>query len=347
MNKRKRASQQGATVTGAYPLRLAALMQERGHDAGALIQGLGLDVASLARPDSRISLADYARLAGVAMQCAGDEGLGCALAMQTPPTAHGSLGVAMLSSETLADALALSGRFMSLLQQSISFDIAMGADRVQFMPQRNHPHVELALPVRRYMAEALMVGAARTTAWLLGRQYLEGELWFTHARPPYFDVWEDKLPFTRFGTPYNCLSMPLGLLQCRLPLADKITRDRAVAQCEKELSLLDRASPSTVMQVRAHLRDAPKAHFVASAFAQRLHLSERTFKRRLAEEGTSFTALLRDEMFVAACQHLLHSELSIEHIALTLGYTDPANFTRAFRQWSGVSPSDYRAQQRP
>jgi AraC-like DNA-binding protein len=71
-------------------------------------------------------------------------------------------------------------------------------------------------------------------------------------------------------------------------------------------------------------------------------MSERTLQRRLAEQGTNFNELLDQVRFDAARQLLQHNSISVTDISGELGYKDPANFTRAFRRWAGVSPRRHR-----
>lgn len=65
-------------------------------------------------------------------------------------------------------------------------------------------------------------------------------------------------------------------------------------------------------------------------------MAERTFKRRLAEQRTWYSELLARARRTRALE-LLRSDVSIEELAARLGYSDPANFTRAFRRWTGSS----------
>jgi AraC-like DNA-binding protein len=78
------------------------------------------------------------------------------------------------------------------------------------------------------------------------------------------------------------------------------------------------------------------------AAARRLGMTERTLRRRLAEEGASFRAVHDDVQLQAAIGYLRDTELTVEVIAETLGFSDAANFRRAFRRWTGRPPLDYR-----
>lgn len=80
--------------------------------------------------------------------------------------------------------------------------------------------------------------------------------------------------------------------------------------------------------------------------AARLGLTRRTLQRRLAAEGTTFERLCQQMLASQACTLLQDPGRPVTEIALALGYGDPAHFTRAFRRWTGVSPSQWRSQWR-
>ena len=71
-------------------------------------------------------------------------------------------------------------------------------------------------------------------------------------------------------------------------------------------------------------------------------LKTRTLQRRLAEAGTTYSRIVDEVRFQAACRLLEDSSLPLAEIASALGYSDPANFTRAFTRWTGTTPRAYR-----
>ena len=81
----------------------------------------------------------------------------------------------------------------------------------------------------------------------------------------------------------------------------------------------------------------------ADQLARRAGLSRRCLQRHLAEEGHSFSALLRQTRLEMAVE-MIGSGRRTTDIGLELGYTDTANFIRAFRSWTGVSPRGFRRQ---
>ena len=70
--------------------------------------------------------------------------------------------------------------------------------------------------------------------------------------------------------------------------------------------------------------------------------SERSLQRHLAEEGSSYQQLLNDTRRQLAERYLQDGQLPATEIALLLGYSEPSVFFRAFRQWSGMTPGEYR-----
>jgi AraC-like DNA-binding protein len=71
-------------------------------------------------------------------------------------------------------------------------------------------------------------------------------------------------------------------------------------------------------------------------------VNRRTLDRRLREEGTSFQHILDEVHFETACQLLENTELPINDIAVSVGYSQSSAFTRAFRRWCSVGPSRWR-----
>jgi AraC-like DNA-binding protein len=94
--------------------------------------------------------------------------------------------------------------------------------------------------------------------------------------------------------------------------------------------------------VRSHLAQAGWAETGLAETAAALHMTPRTLMRRLAQDGTSFQDIkdaLRRDM---AIRDLRAGRKSIEAIAQEVGFSSAANFHRAFRRWTGATPSAYR-----
>ena len=110
---------------------------------------------------------------------------------------------------------------------------------------------------------------------------------------------------------------------------------QAIELCERELAQAGGLQDSVGLRVCAELRLSPKGGYPSvDAVADRMHMSGRSLKRKLQAEGTSYLALLEDVRQRDAQELLRHGGLELQDIAARLGYTNPANFTRAFRKWT-------------
>ena len=124
-------------------------------------------------------------------------------------------------------------------------------------------------------------------------------------------------------------------------MADPVAAQLAVEQCERELALFDKHD-DLAAQVRAILSQTQGQYLHLEAVAERLFMSSRTLKRRLQQVGLGYQQLLDEARKRDAIKLIQNTHLTIEQIAQHLGYTDAANFTRAFKKWTGDTPSRYR-----
>jgi AraC-like DNA-binding protein len=82
----------------------------------------------------------------------------------------------------------------------------------------------------------------------------------------------------------------------------------------------------------------PEQHEIAKSLA----LSERTLQRRLQDENVTFADLVEEVRADLARMYLNDPSLAVFEVAFLLGYSEPSAFNRAFRRWTGKSPSQYR-----
>ena len=97
------------------------------------------------------------------------------------------------------------------------------------------------------------------------------------------------------------------------------------------------------MQVRAKIIEGlPDGGPSQEKIAQTLNTSLRSLQRRLRDEDTNFKNLLSETRQQLALQYISDSSRSIGEITYLLGFSEPSNFTRAFKRWTGKTPAEYR-----
>jgi len=107
---------------------------------------------------------------------------------------------------------------------------------------------------------------------------------------------------------------------------------QCVAQVPSAVDAWRRTLVPLIRQGRTTLAELARAH----------HTSPRSLQRRLADQGTTFQALLDDTRRHLAEAHLREGRLDLAEIALLLGYSEQSAFTRAFRSWTGLPPAQWR-----
>lgn len=337
VHRRKPAAAE-TSLSSAYPRLLLEVAIERGISAAQVLEGTQLGTADLDSPEARISSRQAAQMVRNALARTGNQGLGIEYGLRMQPTAHGQLGYAAMSSGSLREALELGIRFVHLRQRDVTLRLQDDGAQAVLEIVENHPLGAL----RQFFLECLMIGLARVAAFLVDAQELDGEIWFDWAEPPYFDAYRQRLPQVRFGMPGNQMRFSARLLERRLLMSDPVAARQAMAQCERELAFLGEPGEDIVPRVRASLSLGTQGYPDLEGVASRLCMSSRTLKRKLQQAGTQFRELLDEARYRDARQLMSNAELDLQQVALALGFTDPACFTRAFRRWSGETPSAYR-----
>jgi AraC-like DNA-binding protein len=95
-------------------------------------------------------------------------------------------------------------------------------------------------------------------------------------------------------------------------------------------------------RTRAYLEQHIAQPVTIQDLAQALHVSVRTLNRRFAEEGTRFQLVKDGLRRDIAVHRLANSNTGVAALAFDLGFADATGFCRAFKQWTGSSPTDYR-----
>jgi AraC-like DNA-binding protein len=115
-------------------------------------------------------------------------------------------------------------------------------------------------------------------------------------------------------------------------------------QCEEMLLGLASAQKTTA-EVRRLLMQSAGDFVDIAQVADGLYVSERTLRRRLEAESTSFRVIFEEIRDLLAKEYLAKTGLTVAEIAHLLDYSETVNFRRAFVRWNNMTPSEYRQQQ--
>ena len=313
----------------------------RGLSPGAALQKAQIAPESVAIDGARITAMQMEALSDAAMRELDDEALGW-FGRRLPWGSYGMLARASISSATLGLALARWCRHHGLLADDIGLALQIQGDTAQLTITEQRPLGAM----REFCLVSVLRNIHGLASWMIDARLPLLDAGFPFAPPAHAEVYPVLFPVAapaqvRFDADRAHLRFDARFLA--LPLA----RDESALQ-----QMLQRALPLTVRPYRRDrllqqrvrrllVADAQSAH-TAATLAEQLHLSARSLHRQLKDEGTSLQALkdlVRRERALA----LLHrTQQPIKRVALACGFASEKSFMRAFRQWTGDTPAQYR-----
>lgn len=330
-----------AALPGIYVRELIDLCGRFEVTPQEVLAGSPVTYESLAEPATRVGLGTLMDIVDRALVLTGEPALAYFLGLHMRLSWHGFLGFAAMTAPTVRDALRLAERYASTRTGAIMLTLREDEGHgVVVVEQRVplgdlHPHLVIALfSGLRQLAEAL-TGAPIRADIDLSFPEPEAAARFAHLIPG----------TVRYDQPVDRVMLGPGLLDRRVVTADPVAMELARDQCERELAALA-PGLGIVEQVQRHARVTNGEVPTIDDVAKKLHVSTRTLKRRLAEHSTTFSDVVDRARHRDALLLLVDQRLPIDEIAARLGYSDTANFTRAFKRWTGTTPAAHRARER-
>lgn len=324
-------------IPAVHALHLAEVVARWEVSPKELFADLGLSEEALAEPNGRLAIPVVEKLVQRACGLTGEPGLGFYLGLKMRISAHGSLGFAAMTSGTVGEAIEVAVRFAPTRTNALALQLHVDGPTASLVLDER---ASLGT-AREAIVFALLTGIAQLGETLTGRK-LEGSADFAFPEPDYVRRFEPFLPGpVRFGQPSHRLVFAADVLEWPMVLHDPAARRLAREQCERELDALGEHG-QLVGRVRTLLPRGDRGFRSLDEVAKVIHVSPRTLKRQLAARGTSYSSLLDELRRERATMLVRAGELTVDEVAFRLGYSDAANFIRAFRRWTGMTPKAFR-----
>lgn len=326
-------------IASHFPRVILRRAGELGVDPDLLLAAADLTPAVLTDPQSRVTPLQLGALLRQVWLDLDDELAGFGAA----PQRFGCFPLMarqMVDSDTLGEALRYSCRFYNLTSHALRWDI------------RDERHTTLTLQlldpsadVEHFLEEFVLLIWHRFSNWLVGERIPLLRTRFRFSPPQHRE--EHRLMFPG----------PLSYDEEHTSLSfDADWMNAPVIRSREELSLYLQRLPdewfikqtfegSVSERVLTAIEECGHG-LTLDQLADRWHMSRRTLHRQLQREGTSFRGLSEQSRRDKAISMLAESRLQIREIARRLNMTEPA-FSRAFRQWTGQTPTAYRKSRLP
>lgn len=327
-----------ASLLRPFAERLAAL----GGDPQALAAKLDIDLGG-EREAARVTAAQVRAFCEQAARLGGDPALGLNAALERPAGSFGMVEVAARSAPDLRAALGFRIEFGQLLHEGVEVYLDEDAreGRLGFSLPGDRAGLGRHVHEFRLASSVLLIRRAIGTRWNPARA------WFSNPEGPTTEALAALLRTREleFDQPDTGVALTLRDLGRRTrggdPLVFEYWRRQALRRLPRQRDT--HFADELRKRLRAQLaRGAPDMAEVA----RQLHMSPRTLHRRLASEALNFQTVLDELRREQAEREVAQTERSSAELAARLGYADVSTFLRAFKRWTGVSPTEFRRQSR-
>ncbi|RDH85274.1 MAG: hypothetical protein DIZ80_02330 [endosymbiont of Galathealinum brachiosum] len=325
-----------ATTIVSVASVLGQLLDYYGLDKFAIAKQAGIDMDVAYQPNDRISTSMLQKVWKIALQQTQDESIGLTYAALIQPASLCGLGLAWITSDTLKDSINRLIRFQSAVTTATDFSLNELNDCYQIVMRS-----KLKQPVTVSMdaAVATLFHMCRIT---FGPELKVERVVIAHEPPENTEKFDDFFDVkVEFGGSENQLIFAKNTFERKLVSANP---DLARMSDKTVITYLKKFDKSNLsMQVRARIIEelnngVPNQEKIAGS----LNMSLRNLQRKLKDEKTNFKTILDETRSELSKQYLRGSDRSIIEVGFLLGFSEPSNFARAFRRWTGFSPHEYR-----
>ena len=265
---------------------------------------------------------------------------GLSIGRQIHISSHGAMGVAVISSQTVGQALHDAAKYYHTSITFCDVDVYYDKDHVIVEIVETHANPEFQTVV----VEAMMLTIQNALEFVSGETLTDAKIVFAFPPPEYADDYADFFSGEiSFNADKHMLILPKSILEKRCITADEHIHKLAEDQLQQQMQEL-RSNNLTMSHVLDLMRRQPANMPSLEDLAKVFNVSSRTIIRYLQAENTTYRKLRDSVHKQLATDALRNTDHSIDAIALDLGYQDTTSFRRAFKRWCDCSPSEYRKQ---
>ncbi|MCG8393537.1 MAG: AraC family transcriptional regulator [Pseudomonadales bacterium] len=316
---------------------LLHLLHERGLDGDAMLRRHGLDPQMVRDPEARLDAAVSTALLDDCLQALNDPGMAIEVARHAQYNTFGALGLAVAAGGDLYSVLNRITRFHRLISDLVATELIADDHSValRFTSNTDHqPHPQAIVFVMATIVRLLRIRIHRehNPVAVSVPQWVDEGL--RQAMSRYF-----RCPVT--VAEHYSLAFDKANAQQMLAASDTQLAAMLDATLAQRLAASEQASLASRLSLWIEQR-LPDGEPAQSEAAAECCMSTRSLQRRLAGEGLSWKQLLENTRKTLVERHLRTPGMTVTQMAFLLGFSEVSAFSRAFKKWYGVSPSQFR-----
>jgi AraC-like DNA-binding protein len=324
------------------PRSLVVTLSALNIDTAHLTDGLGFTTDDLADPNCRLSAKQSLEMIRRSLRAAPGLALGLETGSRETFTAMGQIGYALITSSTVGEAIALGLSLQRDAGSFIGYEVISHGEEMAIVAANQGYEPDLY----RFFVEESFASFLQVARNLVGDKFRVKRVEISYSDPTYSAAYRKMFGCeVAFKQARDAFVFSSAWATESLKTADRPSHVQALRainalkdDLERRVELVE-AAGHLMKQNLQQIENAPE-------IARKLGISERTLRRRLAEKGLTFQALQDSVRKEQALLFLNTSDLSIEAVGRLVGYDDVHNFRRAFKRWTGTTPTDVRGKKR-
>jgi AraC-like DNA-binding protein len=323
-------------IISSWIKAIGRALDAAGCNGTALLAEAGFDAEDLDSPTARCPLGNNERLWEMAVAATGDPAFGLKVASHIKQTTFHALSYALSASSTLKEAFERVRRYCHVGSDAVAYEFSRCGSDYHFL-------IKPAAHVPFEAIDALVAAHLRMCRSLIGRDFSPLLVELRRPRPPRIDDFERLLRAPlRFGAEQNRLVIDGASIERPLEGGNpELARYNDVIALEY-LARIERDDiQARVRELLMHRLEGSEPS--QEEVAEQLYMSARTLQRKLGDCGTTYKQILDETRHTLALAYLSGPQHSVNEVTYLLGFSSGSCFTRAFRRWTGQSPSDWRA----
>jgi len=328
------------STIGGYAIAVAKALDDQGIDSNAILSKAGIEHKLRNDPMDRLPHTTITKLFKLCVEATGDPYFGLAVGRFMHAANIHALGYSLSSSDTLLDFCERLARYFKLASQTVYYFIEEDEDEIRLVGQ-------LLVDICDETQDAFLSFLIYFMRLLYKSDFAPLRVEFNRPEPesgpdPFIDLFGAPVDFgcDEIILHFNRDDMVVSLMGASPELAQ--LNDRIVVDYLGRLEQGD-----IISQVESTLIEYLSSGQVSKEqVARKLNMSASTLKLRLAQQGSGFQEVLDNVRKNISLSYMSQSHITISEIAYLLGFTETSSFSRAFKRWTGQSPSQYQAAQR-
>lgn len=307
----------------------------------SVLRAAGLDSSMLADPDARVPRTLLGSVIHESIKKTRDTALGVHAGERIESADFGVMDHAVCACSDIRAAFLCIARYVRLQDSNVEAHLMEEGDRAVWQIRNVLPSILDA--TNDFQVTISIMNWSRR----LGRREPPLEVHLRHAKPTseseYARVFRAPV---RLGMPHNAIVVPRALLDAAVPSSNPDAFSAFDLRADRQLRELDGTDRTGLRVRRFVLGRIGREPIGLDDAGTALHMSAATLRRRLAEEGTTYRAIVDGVRSELGLRYVAEPRVAIGEIAFLLGFSTQSAFGTAFRRWTGTSPLEYRGRSR-